>query len=183
MQTSTPAAPIRWPTRQTAKPVAHTTSPPVPPPESPTALCLTMLPRFSHLIVAALAACSFASASPSNDAQVRDFLARDPAVRPLTNYGRRSAATTQTRHLRPDYSGMSKRDSSSDSTTSTPDIGQIATWTGQPEPERDGKGDTFLSKTNSVLDAMNPDNVAAPPTDAGEHRRQHRSPRPPEHGD
>ena len=124
-----------------------------------------MLPRLSHFLLAALAACSVVSASPEADAQLREFLARDPSVRPL-NFGRRSAATSQTRHLRPSFEDepmMVKRDS-----ITGPDVGQVADFGGQnPEPIRNGNGDTFLANSNHQIDAQNPDNVAAPPTDAG----------------
>jgi hypothetical protein len=39
---------------------------------------------------------------------------------------------------------------------------------GPPQPERDGLGNTFDAASNTEIDAQNPDNVAAPPTDAGE---------------
>jgi oxalate decarboxylase len=95
-------------------------------------------------------------ASPVNDPQVRDFLAReDAAVRPLA---RRHASGYQTRHLRPEFE---KRDG--------PDLGEMASFPGDPEPMRDGLGDTFLSTSNHVIDKQNIDNVAAPPTDTGQY--------------
>lgn len=58
---------------------------------------------------------------------------------------------------------MAKRDG-----ISAPDVGQIATFTsGVPEPSRLALGSTFLSNSNHELDSQNPDNVAAPTTDAG----------------
>ena len=58
---------------------------------------------------------------------------------------------------------MAKRDG-----ISAPDVGQIATFTsGVPEPSRLALGGTFLSNSNHEIDAQNPDNVAAPTTDAG----------------
>ncbi|RDX41584.1 Bicupin oxalate decarboxylase/oxidase [Lentinus brumalis] len=125
-----------------------------------------MLPRLSQLLLAALALSGVVSADPSGDEELRDFFAREgAAVKPL-NLGRRSAATTQTRHLRPTYEReetiLKKRD------ITPPDIGQVADFGGQdPEPIRNGAGDTFFANSNHEIDAQNPDNVAAPPTDAG----------------
>nr|BAQ25796.1 oxalate decarboxylase 1 [Grifola frondosa] len=101
-------------------------------------------------------------ASPIHDEQVREVLAgRDSSLRPLT-LGRREAAGVQTRHLRP-MEVMLKRDS-----ITPPDVGQIANFDGQdPEPIRGDAGATFLSNSNHEIDAQNPDNVAAPTTDAG----------------
>ncbi|KAI0087513.1 Bicupin oxalate decarboxylase/oxidase [Irpex rosettiformis] len=96
-------------------------------------------------------------ASPISDPQVRDFLTRDdPAVRPLA---KREASGYQARHLRPiEY--PSKRDS-------TLDLGDIATFSRDPQPMRGALGDTFLSPSNHDVDKQNVDNVAAPTTDAG----------------
>ncbi|KAH9851260.1 Bicupin oxalate decarboxylase/oxidase [Lenzites betulinus] len=127
-----------------------------------------MFGRLSHLLLAALAFTSAVSANPSADEEVRAFFAREGAsVRPL-NLGRRSAASSQTRHLRPLYDEeplvkKAKRDS-----ITPPDVGQIANFDGQdPQPMRNGNGDTFLANSNHEIDAQNVDNVAAPPTDAG----------------
>lgn len=125
-----------------------------------------MLPRLSQLLLAALALSGVVSADPSGDEEVRAFFAREgAAVKPL-NLGRRSAATTPARHLRPMYEEdeamMRKRD------IMPPDVGQVADFGGQnPEPIRNGAGDTFLATSNHEIDAQNPDNVAAPTTDAG----------------
>ena len=126
-----------------------------------------MLPRFSQLLLAALAACTVASALPSAEEELRDFFARDSAVKPLMNLGRRSAATSQTRHLRPTYDDEMPVTRKRDSIT-PPDVGQIADFDGQdPQPIRNGLGDTFLANSNHEIDEQNVDNVAAPPTDAG----------------
>ncbi|RPD63412.1 Bicupin, oxalate decarboxylase/oxidase [Lentinus tigrinus ALCF2SS1-6] len=125
-----------------------------------------MLPRLSQLLLAALALSGVVSATPSGDEELRAFFAREgAAVKPL-NMGRRSAATTPTRHLRPSFEDdeamMRKRD------ITPPDVGQVADFGGQdPEPIRNGAGDTFLATSNHEIDAQNPDNVAAPTTDAG----------------
>ncbi|EIW56396.1 Bicupin oxalate decarboxylase/oxidase [Trametes versicolor FP-101664 SS1] len=125
-----------------------------------------MLGRVSHLLLAALAAVSVIATSPSADDELRAFFAREgAAVKPL-NLGRRSAASSQTRHLRPNYdepvAKRSKRD------IAPPDVGQVADFGGQdPQPIRNGNGDTYLANSNHEIDAQNPDNVAAPPTDAG----------------
>lgn len=126
-----------------------------------------MFTGLSRLFLAALALSGAVSASPSNDEQVNSFLAREgAAVRPL-NLGRRSAATTPTRHLRPEFYEdnlpVRRRD-----TITPPDVGQVADFGGKdPEPIRNGAGDTFLATSNHEIDAQNPDNVAAPPTDQG----------------
>ncbi|KAI0702825.1 Bicupin oxalate decarboxylase/oxidase [Cerioporus squamosus] len=125
-----------------------------------------MLPRLSQLLLAALALSGVVFADPSSDEELNAFFAREgAAVKPL-NLGRRSAATTPTRHLRPMYEAEGavrrKRD------ITPPDVGQVADFGGQdPEPIRNGAGDTFLAASNHEIDAQNPDNVAAPPTDAG----------------
>ncbi|KAI0659519.1 Bicupin oxalate decarboxylase/oxidase [Cubamyces menziesii] len=128
-----------------------------------------MLSRLPHLLLAGLALAGAVSATPSADEEVRAFFAREgAAIRPL-NIGRRSAASSQTRHLRPTFDdGMpmikrSKRDS-----ITPPDVGQIADFGDQdPQPIRNGNGDTFLAASNHEIDEQNVDNVAAPPTDAG----------------
>ena len=128
---------------------------------------IAMLTGLSRLLVAALVLSGVVSASPSDDEQVKAFLAREgAAVRPL-NLGRRSAATTPTRHLRPEFyeddMTMRRRD-----TITPPDVGQVADFGGKdPQPIRNGAGDTFLATSNPEIDAQNPDNVAAPPTDQG----------------
>ncbi len=134
-----------------------------------------MLPRLSQLLLAALALSGVVSADPSSDEELHAFFAREgAAVKPL-NLGRRSAATTQTRHLRPTYEReeaiLKKRD------ITPPDVGQVADFGGQdPEPIRNGAGDTFIANSNHEIDAQNPDNVAAPTTDAGaEAQHQDRS--------
>lgn len=123
-----------------------------------------MLPRLSLLPIAALALSAIVSAVPSEDQELRAFLAREgAAVKPL-NFGRRSAATTRTRHLRQTGESVhAKRD------ITPPDVGQVADFGGKdPQPIRNGAGDTFLANSNHQIDAQNPDNVAGPTTDAGE---------------
>ena len=127
-----------------------------------------MLARFTHLLLAMLVLSSAVSASLSDDEQLKAFFARESAAVEPVNFGRRSAATTPTRHLRPDVSGedvtLRKRDS-----ITPPDVGQVADWGGSnPQPVRNGAGDTFLANSNHQIDAQNPDNVAAPPTDSGQ---------------
>ncbi|KAI0742956.1 Bicupin oxalate decarboxylase/oxidase [Daedaleopsis nitida] len=125
-----------------------------------------MLLRLSQVLFAAFALSGAVGASPTDDEQLRAFLAREGAsVRPL-NFGRRSAATTPTRHLRPEYfdgAMKAKRD------ITPPDVGQVATWPdgSDPQPSRNGLGDTYLAAANHEIDAQNPDNLAAPTTDAG----------------
>ena len=112
-------------------------------------LLLSTLSLISHVVIA----------SPISDPQVRDFLAReDAAVRPLA---KREASGYKSRHLRPmEY--LPKRDS-------TLDLGDIATFSGDPQPMRGALGDTFLSSSNHAMDKQNVDNVAAPTTDAGQY--------------
>ncbi|OSD00702.1 Bicupin oxalate decarboxylase/oxidase [Trametes coccinea BRFM310] len=127
-----------------------------------------MFARLSHLLLAGLALVSAASASPSADEELRAFYAREGAAVKPVNFARRSAASSETRHLRPSYDDVlvdrrSKRDS-----ITPPDVGQIADFGGQdPQPIRNGNGDTFLANSNHEIDMQNVDNVAAPPTDAG----------------
>lgn len=129
--------------------------------------------QLSHLLLMTLMLSSIVLASPSADDELRAFFARESAsVKPL-HLGRRSAATTPTRHLRPSFDGASesndvarvqKRD-----TITPPDVGQVADFGGQdPQPIRNGNGDTYLSNANHEIDAQNPDNLAGPPTDSGE---------------
>ncbi|PIL25805.1 hypothetical protein GSI_11557 [Ganoderma sinense ZZ0214-1] len=125
-----------------------------------------MFTGLSRLLLAALALSSVVSASPSDDEQVKSFLAREGAAVRSLNLGRRSAATTPTRHLRPEFYeddvSMRRRD------ITPPDVGQVADFGGNdPQPIRNGAGDTFLSASNHEIDAQNPDNVAAPTTDQG----------------
>ena len=57
---------------------------------------------------------------------------------------------------------MVKRDS-----ITPPDVGQVVDFGGQnPEPIRNGNGSTFLANSNHQIGAQNPDNIAAPPSDA-----------------
>lgn len=123
-----------------------------------------MLPRLSQLLLAALALSGVVSASPSNDEEVRAFIAREAAAVKPVNFGRRSAATTPTRHLRPERRAAPvKRD------ITPPDVGQVADFgNDRPQPIRNGIGDTYLAQSNEEIDRQNPDNLAAPPTDAGE---------------
>ncbi|TBU31031.1 Bicupin oxalate decarboxylase/oxidase [Dichomitus squalens] len=126
-----------------------------------------MLPRLSHVLLTALALSGTILAEPSDDDQLKAFFARERAAVKPVNFGRRSAATTPTRHLRPeafeDEAALRKRDS-----ITPPDVGQVADWGGSnPQPVRNGAGDTFLANSNHQIDAQNPDNVAAPPTDSG----------------
>ncbi|KAI0341160.1 Bicupin oxalate decarboxylase/oxidase [Trametopsis cervina] len=99
--------------------------------------------------------------SPISDPQIHEFLSReDPSVRPLA---RRQASGYQSRHLRPsEENHNTKRDASS-----APDVGQIAAFSGDPQPIRGALGDTFLSNSNHDIDKQNVDNLAAPTTDAG----------------
>ncbi|CDO76002.1 hypothetical protein BN946_scf184780.g9 [Trametes cinnabarina] len=126
-----------------------------------------MFAHLAYLLLTGLALASVASASPSADEELRAFYAREGAAVKPVNFGRRSAASSQTRHLRPAYDDVlvdrrSKRDS-----ITPPDVGQIADFGGQdPQPIRNGNGDTFLANSNHEIDAQNMDNVAAPPTDA-----------------
>lgn len=85
-------------------------------------------------------------------------------MRPL-HFARRDSAGYETRHLRPEaFMPRAKRDT----TTTTADVGQMATFTsGVPEPTRGALGATFLSNSNHEIDEQNVDNVAAPLTDAG----------------
>lgn len=107
--------------------------------------------------------------SPTSDPQVAAFLesgqTSGSSVRPLS-LAERAAAGIKSRHLRPAPSNnLAKRDS-----ITSPDVGQVATWDEgiQPQPQRGAAGSTFGSAdTNPVIDAQNPDNVAAPTTDAG----------------
>ncbi|KAI8996279.1 Bicupin oxalate decarboxylase/oxidase [Trametes punicea] len=127
-----------------------------------------MLARFSHLLLASTAVAGVLCASPTVDEELRTFFATEGAAVKPVNFGRRSAASSQTRHLRPAHDDLpavkrSKRDS-----ITPPDVGQIADFGGQdPEPIRNGNGDTFLANSNHEIDEQNLDNVAAPPTDAG----------------
>lgn len=72
----------------------------------------------------------------------------------------------QSRHLRveEDIPSMVKRDAAP---VSTPDVGQIATFTGDPQPIRGALGATFISNSNHEIDKQNVDNVAGPTTDQG----------------
>ncbi|KAI0651084.1 Bicupin oxalate decarboxylase/oxidase [Trametes meyenii] len=125
-----------------------------------------MFARLSHLLLAALAVAGVVFADPSADEEVRAFIAREGAAVRSLNFGRRQAASSQTRHLRPTYDEPVVRRSKRDITP--PDVGQVADFGGQdPQPIRNGNGDTFLANSNHEIDAQNPDNVAAPTTDAG----------------
>lgn len=121
---------------------------------------MARLTRIAFLFSALSFLNSVVVASPVADPEVHEFLTRnDPAVRPLA---KRQASGYQSRHLRPmDYVPNAKRDGS------TLDLGNIATFEGDPQPIRGALGDTFLSSSNHALDKQNIDNVAAPPTDAG----------------
>lgn len=102
------------------------------------------------------------AASPIDDPQVRDFLSsRDSSLRPL-HLGKRDADGFKPRHLRSEEDiPLAKRD------VTPPDLGQIATFNGDPQPIRGALGATFLGPSNHELDRQNVDNVAAPTTDAG----------------
>lgn len=102
-----------------------------------------------------------------SDEQVQEWLnSRDSSLRPLT-LTRRDAAGIKTRHLRPVFERDQKKPMSKRS-PATPDLGGEMQFDGPPQPERDGLGNTFDAASNTEIDAQNPDNVAAPPTDAGE---------------
>ncbi|KAL0952681.1 hypothetical protein HGRIS_006923 [Hohenbuehelia grisea] len=95
-----------------------------------------------------------------SDAQVDEWLrSRDSALKPLT-LTRRDASGIKPRHLRP-YAPV-KRD------ITPPDVGQVSTFNGDPQPSRNGNGGLFSGDdTNHPIDVQNPDNVAGPPTDSG----------------
>ncbi|KAH9914068.1 Bicupin oxalate decarboxylase/oxidase [Epithele typhae] len=121
--------------------------------------------KLKHALLALAAVGSVAAVAEPGD-QLHDFLTRDPDVNPLMGFGRRSAASSRTRHLRPVYNdapAMRKRDT----VINGPDVGQVASFDGAPEPERGALGDTFLQTSNTAIDEQNPDNLAAPTTDAG----------------
>ncbi|THG97429.1 hypothetical protein EW026_g4571 [Hermanssonia centrifuga] len=125
---------------------------------------MTRAIRLSLLLSVLSALVGVSTASPIDDAQVRDFLVeRDTAIKPL-HFARRDAAGIKNRHLRPeDHILHTKRGS-----VSSPDVGQIANFNGaDPEPIRGATGDTFISNSNHAIDMQNVDNVAAPTTDAG----------------
>lgn len=102
-------------------------------------------------------------ATALSDAQVEAWLKqKDSSLKPLT-LTRRDAAGVKPKHLRPFVpSSKSKRD------ITPPDVGQVAEFSGSPEPLRNGAGGEFSGDdTNHEIDAQNPDNVAGPPTDSG----------------
>ncbi|EST08594.1 Cupin 1 [Kalmanozyma brasiliensis GHG001] len=63
-----------------------------------------------------------------------------------------------TRHIRPEYPSVSRRQ--------TVDNGGINTTT-NPQPIRGSKGAPFLHDSNTPIDRQNPDSISPPPTDAG----------------
>ncbi|KAL4264668.1 RmlC-like cupin domain superfamily protein [Pleurotus pulmonarius] len=102
-------------------------------------------------------------ATALSDAQVEAWLKqKDSSLKPLT-LTRRDAAGVKPKHLRPFApSSKSKRD------ITPPDVGQVAEFSGSPQPLRNGAGGEFSGDdTNHEIDAQNPDNVAGPPTDSG----------------
>ncbi|KAI0772369.1 Bicupin oxalate decarboxylase/oxidase [Trametes elegans] len=125
-----------------------------------------MFARLSHLFVATLAIAGTVSATLSADDEIRAFFAREGATARPMNLGRRSAASSRTRHLRPVEDEPVVQQTKRDITP--PDVGQVVDFDGKdPQPIRNGNGDTFLANSNHELDAQNPDNVAGPTTDAG----------------
>lgn len=115
-----------------------------------------LLPLFFALL-------DLAQAKPILDEEMKRVLeGRDASTLKPLHLARRDASGRQPRHLRPEDFMVQKRD------ITPPDVGQLATWEGDPVPIRDGKGTTFLGPTNHELDKQNPDNLAAPPSDAGE---------------
>ena len=102
-------------------------------------------------------------ASPVIDEEMRRQLeGRDSTLRPLF-LGRRDASGRKPRHLRPeDFIEKSKRDS-----ITPPDVGQLPSFEGDPQPIRNGNGASFLGPSNHILDKQNLDNVAGPNSDAG----------------